>query len=87
MARKYTPDTRSVALGVELRADMDARDISVIEIAKRLGVDRGTLGDWLGARRPLPIPMFLALAAELRVPSEELVRRAEDRARRDSREV
>lgn len=87
MARKYTPDTRSIALGVELRADMDARDISVIEMAKRLGVDRGTLGDWLGARRPMPIPMFWALAAELRVPSEDLVRRAEDRARRDSREV
>lgn len=87
MARKYTPDPRSIALGVELRADMDARDISVTDMAKRLDVDRGTLGDWLGGRRPMPIPMFWALASELRIPSEDLVRRAEERARRDAREV
>ena len=87
MARKYTPDPRSIALGVEVRADMDARDITVTDMAARLDVDRGTLGDWLGARRPMPITMFWALAGELRVPSEELVRRAEERARRDSHQV
>lgn len=87
MARTYEPDPRSLALGVELRADMDAQDISVTDMAARIDVDRGTLGDWLGGRRPMPVPMFWALADELRVPAEDLVQRAKDRARRDAGRV
>lgn len=87
MARKYTADPRSLALGVELRADMDARDISVTEMAGRIGVDRGTLGDWLSGQRPMPVHAFWALSSELRVSSDDLVRRAEDRARRDAGQV
>lgn len=87
MARTYTPDPRSAALGVELRADMEARDISVTDMAARIGVDRGTLGDWLGSRRPLPVAMFWSIASELGVPADSLVRRAEDRARRDAGSV
>lgn len=84
MARTYEPDPRTIALGVELRADMTARDINVTDMAARIAVDRGTLGDWLSAQRPMPVPMFMAMATELRVPPADLVRRAEDRARRDA---
>ena len=85
MARTYEPDPHTVALGVELRADMDAQGISVTDMAARIGVDRGTLGDWLGARRPMPVPMLWRLADELRVSAEEVVSRTKDRARRDAR--
>lgn len=84
MARTYEPDPRTIALGVEIRADMDARDISVSQMADRIDVDRGTLGDWLSAQRPLPVVKFFALADALAVPPEDLVSRAEDRARRDA---
>lgn len=85
MARTYEPDPHTIALGVELRADMDAQGISVTDMAARIGVDRGTLGDWLGARRPMPVPMLWQLAAALRVPEEEIVQRTKDRVRRDAR--
>lgn len=87
MARTYEPDPRTIALGVELRADMDAQGISATDMAARIDVDRGTLGDWLSARRPMPLAMFFALATQLRVPADDLVKRAEDRARRDAHRI
>lgn len=87
MARKYEPDPRSIALGVEVRADMDAQGVSLTDMAARIGVDRGTLGDWLSASRPMPVPMFWALVDELRISEADLLQRAKDRARRDARLV
>lgn len=83
MARVFPSDPVSTALGTEVRAEMFASDISVTDLATRISVDRGTLSDWLAAKRPMPVPAMVSIARELRMPPHELFKRAEDRARRD----
>lgn len=83
MARVFPSDPVSIALGTEMRAEMFASDISVTDLAAQISVDRGTLGDWLAAKRPMPVPGMVSIARALRVPPHELLERAEDRARRD----
>lgn len=80
-------DPRSVALGLEIRAEAAAKRVTITALAKAAGIPRSALYNYLDAERDMPFSVLNGLADALRVRPFELIERAEERARRDSRMV
>ena len=80
-----TPDPRALALGLEIRAEAAARQVNLRDLAQQAGMSRATLYRYLDASRDMPVASLMAVADVLRVHPFELIERAENRARRDSR--
>lgn len=80
-------DPRTIALGREIRAEAAAQRITIDELAKRAGVSRASLYNWADAKVSMPIAGLMSLSVALGVPAYELLRRAEERARRNAEEV
>lgn len=80
-------DQRVIALGKEIRDHAERQDISLTDLAKRAGISRATLYNWLDGERAMPLTGLSAIADVLRVPEYELLHDAEERARRDARTV
>lgn len=76
-------DPRTLALGLEIRAEAAARRMTIADLATRAGVSRASLYNWLDGKVAMPITGFMAVASALAIPPHELIRRAEERARRD----
>lgn len=80
-------DPRTIALGKEIRGEAAANGVTIRDLAARAHVDRSTLYKYLDGQRAMPITTLMAIASVLRVLPYELLRRAEERARRDVKEV
>jgi len=80
-------DPRTIALGSEIRAEAAAQRMTLADLAVRAGVSRASLYNWLDAKAAMPIPGLIAIATALQVPPYELLRRGEERARRNSEHV
>lgn len=75
--------TLSEALGAEVRAEAAAQRLTVAELAHKANVNRSSLYTWLDAKAAFPVNGLAALAATLRIEPHVLIRRAEERTRRD----
>lgn len=80
-------DPRTIALGKEIRDLTEDRGMSLTELAKRAGISRASLYNWLDGERAMPLVGLVAIADVLRIEPSELLHRGEDRARGSSREV
>lgn len=80
-------DSRSVALGQEVRAEAAGQRITLTALAKMVGMPRSGLYNYLDAERDMPYTVLNSLADALRVPPFVLIERAEDRARRNAGRV
>ena len=78
-------DPRSVALGLEIRAEAAARRVTIKDLCDAAAVNRSTLYNYLGGERDMPLGVLMALSDALRVAPHDLLDRAEDRARTDAR--
>lgn len=80
-------DPRTLALGEEIRWIAEDQDISLTDLAKRAGVSRATLYNWLDGNVSMPLTGLSALADVLRIAPWDLLHRAEERAGRKARRV
>lgn len=80
-------DPRTIALGQEIRAEAAAQRINIAELSTRAGVSRTSLYTWLDGKASFPVDGLVKVSDALRVQPHVFIERAEDRARRDSREV
>lgn len=87
IARMTSIDPRTLALGQEIRAEAAAQRITIAELSSKAGVNRSSLYTWLDGKANFPLDGLVKVADVLRVPPFEMLHRAEDRARRDAREV
>lgn len=72
------------ALGSEIRAEADYREVQLGELAQAAGVSRTTLYLYLNNKRSIPLGVLLAVAARLDIGPDVLLDRAEQRASRDA---
>lgn len=77
-------DPRTLALGLEIRAEASAQRMTLADLAKRAGVSRASLYNWIDGERAMPLTGLVAIADALRVQPHELLHRGEDRARRNA---
>lgn len=70
------------ALGYEVRAELEARDMTQTRLAKAIGLERATLSRYLHGHRDMPMSTFRSLAEQLGVQGSELMSRAEASAGR-----
>lgn len=82
-----TYDPRAIALGREIRAEAAAQRISLRQLAERADLARGSLYLHLNGERAMPLTSLFAIADVLHVSPYELLRRGEERARRDAGSV
>ncbi|MCT1430612.1 helix-turn-helix domain-containing protein [Brachybacterium muris] len=79
-----TFEAELLALGAEIRAERAAQKVSMSDLAAAANISRQALYKYLDAERDMPVAVLLDIAARLDVGADVLMRRAEDRARRDS---
>lgn len=82
-----TTDPRTIALGLEIRAEAEDQGLTLTDLAKSAGISRATLYNWVDGAHAMPLAGLSSIADVLRIPPYELLRRGEDRARRDARSV
>jgi len=71
-------------IGDELRMELVRRKVSVTEMAKRLGISRGTLSKYLnGAGTPIPATTVMAICFFLNCNAVRVVQNAYARAKDD----
>lgn len=70
------------ALGAEIRAEAAAQRITLVDLAKKAGIARATLYNWIDAERDISVPGLFSIADVLRTPASTLIARAEHRANR-----
>ena len=72
------------ALGSEIRAEAAARRIPLRTLAERAGIARSALYHYLDGQRDLPLSVLLRISDLIDMQPDVLMRRAEERARRDA---
>lgn len=71
------------ALIAQIRAEIAAAGISQGKVADAVGIERATLSRYMSSKRALPLQTFLDISSTLGIPAADIMRMAEDRARRD----
>jgi transcriptional regulator with XRE-family HTH domain len=66
-------------VAAQLRAEAAAQGITVVELARRSGINRETLDRWLKGERAISVPTMFQLAQVLGVDPFVVVKRAEER--------
>lgn len=71
------------ALIAQIRAEIAAAGISQGKVADAVGIERATLSRYMSSKRALPLQTFLDISSTLGIPAADIMRMAEERARRD----
>lgn len=71
------------ALIAQIRAEIAAAGMSQGKVASAVGIEPATLSRYMSGKRALPLQTFLDISSTLGVPAANLMRLAEERARRD----
>lgn len=72
------------ALIAQVRAEIAAASLSQGSIADTIGIERATLSRYMSGKRALPLQVLLDICDTLNIPAGDLMRMAEERARRDT---
>lgn len=72
MSEQYTAEIPKFGLGDRMRLALDFRGYSIQQCATYLGVNRNTVGNWIGGRVVPPLMAIRAFAGYVRVPVEWL---------------
>lgn len=67
------------AVSAQVRAEIAARDESVLGLSRKTGIPRGSLLRWVSGERALTVPNLYKIATALRMDPHLLVMRAEER--------
>lgn len=72
------------ALIAQVRAEIAASPLSQGKVADAIGIERATLSRYMSGKRALPLQALLDICDTLGIPAGDLMRMAEERARRDA---
>jgi transcriptional regulator with XRE-family HTH domain len=73
-------DSFASAVLTEIRAELAAKNLTVAEVAERIGVHYNTLGRYLKGERDMSFKDFLLLCRALGVSAEFIFSRAHERS-------
>ncbi|WP_168165373.1 helix-turn-helix transcriptional regulator [Brachybacterium sp. HMSC06H03] len=80
-------DSTAAALGAIIRRAAEDRDMTLVELAERSGVPRGSLYRYIDGDRDMTLPTIESIAAALGLDPGAMIQDAIQQARRNARSV
>lgn len=73
----------NAAVGRQLRAEIAAAGSSIAAMARRVGIARSALDNYVTGKRSIPVPLLYSVGVIVSVEPHVIVARAEERLRAD----
>lgn len=71
----------NAAVGRQLRAEIGAAGSSIAAMARKIGIARSALDNYVTGKRSIPVPIVYAVSASLDIAPHIMITRAEERLR------